>query len=833
MQVFEHTAANGKELFMHLILLLTPATLMLLALAASPLIASGLENGLDLRGDWRVAGNNVRGMSDRSPYRNHAVGHGPLRQVAGRHGAALQFNGKDTWLEIPFSPALALKERQPVRQVVDGEAEFISTQVPHGLVIEVWLRPEHLQGRQAILGRYEEKEDQRSFRLSLLDGHLVFDHSYDGTQRGTVGGGLISEQKLAAGEWNQVIVSYDGRFISFMINGRRDAALLYTPGIYASTAPIQVGRHFDGNAGSCYFNGAIDEIRLTMPRFPAEAPEMPWEHEPLKRGALNNLVTVLLEEELPSEKEYVFTLVRDGWTCFSVTTADGNQDRVRLKIGSLEGEIVLEESNGWQAMRRLPAGRYRLDLSHVGERRIQRLVVKRVPELIYARYGYGPFDWAFLNQHVLHSANICVGQSTDEADRSKVTQWTDLGKQWIIERPSGYWNGPEKWRASYDAWRKFFHPPYAGVIADEFGARYEHQAFAAWTDAVLRLGHEAPSSRFFAYVFGLERFPSNHPFINAVLQTNGLLVWELYLPEQPDREAATRAISATMVEPMRRLGTVFPGIQRRTVICPSIWTGRRTLSNEHHPDVDFKVFLDMQFQVVATHPVFRDVAGIGPWTSGYADREMVRWLGALFRHYGIEGRTELLSERYGYSYLLDHLENAGFEQGNRGLDLEPAAGGAMGIGNVSDLPELVRQGSGIEIAPRGNHFLWMQRSAQSPNRMRQQIRNLTPGGYYSIKLYAADLDDWKSSIEAPHALSIKVAGGEIIDEECERVVVTARRRDRGDAVELSHYFIVFRASGTNAELEITDWSDEMNPGGPVGQRLYLDFLQVQPCYMGD
>lgn len=805
---------------------------LLLTAPACPAQVSEHVPGPDLRGEWRFDGGPADMLRDSSTYRNRGTAHGPLRRVTGREGGAFQFNGRNAWVEVPFSPSLALKNKTAPETVVDGEVEFITAQQVPGLMVEVWLRPATLKERQGILGRYEDKDDRRSFRLSVEDGHLVFDHSHDGSDRGEVGGGLISNQRLVADEWNHVLVSYDGHFISFTINGRRDGAFMYTRGIYAAEAPIQIGRHYDGTEGSEYFQGAIDSIRIAMPEFPPTSPHAPWEEEPPASGALNNLVRLLLDEASPKDGDYAFANPMEGWVFFTVTGAGRAGGQVRLRIEGLSDEIVLNTENGWEAMRRMSAGSYRMSLSQEGDWRAERLVVRRIPELIYTRHGYGPFDWDFLSQHVLHSTNIVVSGPPPKDDKPLITQWTDAGRQWIIERPAGYWGGEKEWGESHDRWKRGFQHPHRGTIADEFGPRYDFQAFLTWSDIVHRLGREVPGSRFFAYVFGFEQYPSNHPFINAVLQNNGLVVWERYLGEQPNEAAAKAAIEQAFVEPMRRAGNVFPAVQQQTIICPSIWIGRRPLSNEHYPDVDYKVFLDMQFQGLATHPAFRDLAGIGPWTSGYADREIVRWLGALFRHYGIEGRTDLLSEQYGYRYQPNHVENAGFEKREQGLDLQPAERDTIGIGRTKDVPELAINATAIEIAPRGEHYLWMQRSARGPNRVTQQVRNLAQGEYYSVKMYTADLGDFKTAPETPHAVSINLSGGEIVEDESERVVVEGRRRHVSGSVYFTHFFIVFRATDSVAELEITDWAEEEDPGAAIGQKLYFDFLQVQPCYMG-
>ena len=37
-----------------------------------------------------------------------------------------------------------------------------------------------------------------------------------------------------------------------------------------------------------------------------------------------------------------------------------------------------------------------------------------------------------------------------------------------------------------------------------------------------------------------------------------------------------------------------------------------------------------------------------------------------------------------------------------------------------------------------------------------------------------------------------------------------------------------RADSPTARLTISDWADERTPGGPVGQELMHNFIQVQP-----
>jgi hypothetical protein len=39
---------------------------------------------------------------------------------------------------------------------------------------------------------------------------------------------------------------------------------------------------------------------------------------------------------------------------------------------------------------------------------------------------------------------------------------------------------------------------------------------------------------------------------------------------------------------------------------------------------------------------------------------------------------------------------------------------------------------------------------------------------------------------------------------------------------------VFRAKSGAAKLTITDWASDGEPGGPIGQEIALNFVEIQP-----
>jgi len=95
-----------------------------------------------------------------------------------------------------------------------------------------------------------------------------------------------------------------------------------------------------------------------------------------------------------------------------------------------------------------------------------------------------------------------------------------------------------------------------------------------------------------------------------------------------------------------------------------------------NPQVDYKVFLDMQYRHLATSPECFGLWGVMIYKATYAEEEALRWAGRLFRHYCIEGNTDLLSERYGFTYNLRHIRNADFNEGPAGWQLAPPSGRA-------------------------------------------------------------------------------------------------------------------------------------------------------------
>lgn len=823
--------------------LYSPRSLLLAVTAVLPLTAAGGAAAQVLL-DWRFDRPDRAGTSinDASRYDRDLKLNGDLKRDG---GDVVQFDGRSTWGVGPTFASLELAPEPRDKRLLDGQAVRVRNDAPAaGFELAAKFRPMQLQGEQVILECYETRGDQRAFQLKLVDDRLVFAFNADGTWRGELAGGLRSEQKLKAGVWNEVKITFDGRYVGMNLNGTQDTARAFCPAIFAADQPLQVGRHYDGKEGSAYFHGGIASISLR--RVPATAPGNPPQAE-RGPGWRNNLVKDLLALESPSSGEHRITLEHGGWV--HVELEDSKAEATCAINGE---EVVLDEQTSFQAMRRMPAGEHTLELTLPAGETTGRLTVRRVPDMVYIKAGYGPFAWDFLARNVLTDANVVVSapppvkvttgsatwflpQRFAEINNQRMhgieearAAWTDAGRDWLVEVPSDYWSEDVSWRGVLPRWRAGYEGDLGGTIVDEFGYYYDVKAYEAWSENIDDLYAESPDRRFFAYAFGLERFPSNHVFLQKVAEHDGRFLWEIYMREEPDEAAAKQALQEKLIQPMSIVDELMPWLKSKIIFCPSIWTGAGSYDDDFFPEVDQKVFLDMQFQVFATHPLFEGVAGFGPWTSGYASPEMIRWVGALYRHYGIEGNTDLLSARHGYTYRLPHLRGAGFED-PADVNLEPAATGSLLVRRVADLPAPIAAPDSSMVQPHGEFCLQFDHSNVAPNRARQYATQLKDGELYSVQFEAFDLDDPAERPEQPIPMTLSIDGGELVGELEERSVIYSPRTGHSP-VFITRYSYVFRAGADQVELALSDWSGPGPDPAREGKRVIVDNLAVQPFF---
>lgn len=280
----------------------------------------------------------------------------------------------------------------------------------------------------------------------------------------------------------------------------------------------------------------------------------------------------------------------------------------------------------------------------------------------------------------------------------------------------------------------------------------------------------------------------------------GMIADEWYLQEIPTLQGAWEEINKRFAPKMRKWEASMPGITPHIVA---------TLANEtaypenadRHPHIDFKVFMDMQMHTLATKGEFFALGGIQWYKSGYADEEILRFGGRLFRHYCIEGNTDPISDD---PYELNHIANPDFEAGTEGWLIQAAEHDSVRDEHYASDGHLQgRWGKGM-----GDKFLLTRRSGDRPNTFTQTIKHLKPGRLYSLKMISADYQDLlagKSDKQA-NAVSIELTDVEILDAPDKSFQFTYRHSfgDRRDKFEASApYWMnlhrrIFRASASTS-----------------------------------
>jgi len=289
-----------------------------------------------------------------------------------------------------------------------------------------------------------------------------------------------------------------------------------------------------------------------------------------------------------------------------------------------------------------------------------------------------------------------------------------------------------------------------------------------------------------------------------------------------------------VVDPISRWEKGLPGVTEKMVVVYG-YMSQPTESLNVDPTVDFKVYMDMQIRTLATHPAFFGLGGIQEYHSSYCDEENVRWAGRLYRHYCIEGNTEPLTRD---PYELTHIKNPDFEDGAAGWAVESAEEGSMKAAKYSGYSWLEGRYPRTTI---GETFLLTKRSPKRPNAFAQEIQDLEPGRLYSLKMITGDYDDLvrERSNKTRHAVSIRLDNVDLMPgpkmsfqfafPNC--YAHRLGKFDRKHNYWMNYHWRVFRAKGTAAKLTVSDWRSSGEPGGPVGQQLMFNFVEIQP-YIG-
>ena len=581
---------------------------------------------------------------------------------------------------------------------------------------------------------------------------------------------------------------------------------------------------------------------------------------------LNNLVTELVNIKSvpakPAYQEIAFTNPREGWIFVSASTSVKNDDVVAISIDADKEEAVLKFQSGdagtKETMRLLSAGEHKLRIwfpekPESGKLDIQNLIIRTVPAMIYCAHpsvalgGYGVYDLKFLEKDVLPNINTIVGSGSKSLQELH-KQWKADGREWYLEQnlPSAFKGSREDLPdpltadAIYNYWTKssgFTNPYLDGIYGDEFMWKDSQiPDLPGYVEALKRIAAnpEFKNKKVHGWMYDTQFYtePGGKALTQAFLDSGAKIAWEFYASERDTADLVRKDLYETLSGWIKGMEKNVPGMVKSLVLTIGYLSAPPESLNTN-PAADFKVHMDMQFNYLANAPECNGMYGIMMYKSRYADEEYVRWAGRLFRHYCIEGKRTMLSDEdeYGFKYIPGHIQNPDFNDGLKGWTVAAAAKDSVQAGTMKGLSALLCR---FLTPEQGDNYMMTKRSANKPNKVSQEIKNLVPGKLYSAKLFVADYQDLTKgqSVQKKLAISLDIDNVDMIPEK--RLVQAIHSRSKVGPFKgktppwMIHYRLVFRAKDKTAKLTISDWPDEAKPGGPVGQEILYNFVEVQP-----
>ena len=584
---------------------------------------------------------------------------------------------------------------------------------------------------------------------------------------------------------------------------------------------------------------------------------------------LNNLVTLLLDAAPAGTAEtFPFARSSDGWIFISLTTH--GEGAVRLTLDETSpAETPIHPARGsgttYEAMHHVAKGRHTLRIRRTGTISLDHLVVKAIPELMHCGLGFNPqiksyglYDMDFLKRDILPNVTTLIVPNGIKLADSVIEDWHRQGKRFIAEVGINSQARTADEHAAF--WTSFFQkaPFIDGIIINEFivnrpvsewvrvmtperiaSMEKERAAYECYSDAFKKIHVDSrfADKSIYAYVGGsgkkLNQEIIGTHVIRTMINCGYFVAPERYLHEMSSEQGSRDAIQA-FLDGLADWEAKEPGVKKQMVITFGLLSMPPGSINKQ-PNVDYHVWMDEQMNLVANDPTLANIAGLNWWTSVLADEETVRFVGKLYRHYAIEGRTDMLTHD---PLFLTHIQNADFEHGTDGWVLHPTEPGSIAAKSFPRYGRIEGRYMGLGRPPDPEHigdtFLWMKRSAKGPNKFSQTIKDLQPGRLYSFEMLVCDYNDLVTpkprTVEETKSISRVLIEDADVDAARSFTEVYASSPEPKIPVCITYHWKIFRAKTTTATLTVSDWQNPNQPTAPFGQEQAFNFIEIQPYH---
>ena len=540
---------------------------------------------------------------------------------------------------------------------------------------------------------------------------------------------------------------------------------------------------------------------------------------------LSNLVTEVLNTTLEQDGQTLhFTTERDGWVFIALKTENHGQFSIILDNST---KVITETTPRHETFREIPFGEHTLTIQGVPGN--AQVIVRSIAEI----FNYcpctnslvkenPPYDWAFHEKYGFPAITTQNGGAIPEAHR----EWfRSQGYRWLGNLNCANPASPEAMTQLLAEATGMNQPQYDGVTCDE---QFFTQPGALVNFTQGLRAYSNPNNRLiYTWIVGKPNTPGvDHDFLAACVDCShgrGKLLIEAYCRTKATEEEAREYLDDYVTETVRRFRKTLPDVIRSTGIILGDFNQLPIISLQHHPEVDYKYYLDMQLNLIANAPEFAGLGCVGYWGSYYADHELHRWAYMLLRHYCVEGKTTMLSDEYGFSYLPGHVVNGDFRGSFDGWTVQ----GDVTLDSCNGLASTSqnRWGGNGGI---GDTFAVFHKTDDETSTLVQNATGLTPGRTYLLQFVTFDADDAHNKVTAGKDIGIRATLGEgaVVHEDLSWHHID--RRDQGRyahnnaCVRPNLHHIVFTATAPQVTITLD------NALAAPGENLGVNFFAVTP-----
>ena len=588
-----------------------------------------------------------------------------------------------------------------------------------------------------------------------------------------------------------------------------------------------------------------------------DAPEIPAECG----RRLNNLSTELLNVPLAARGDtrppdalvgrsprdrhngqcFTVTMPRSGWLYIAVRRAEGcppyhaeSSGRARCPqraaTVTLDGrEVIGAGTPRSETFREVEVGPHEIAVSGATE---GRLIVRAIADI----FSYCPCgEWSYEEKHVLPAV---TSENGGRIPTNAIPSFLARGYRWIANlNTTGV--SAEALVKKLSECAGMTAPHYAGVTCDEQFFAYP-QSIDSYTKGLKAYDFaHSPERVIYTWIVGKPMTPSlDHAFLATSINASrgrGKILLEMYCRTKGATEEEARLhLKRYVTDKLDRYRAWYPLSVASACVAFGNFNKMPILSLAHHPEVDYKYYLDMQLNLAANDPSCRDLGAVGYWGCNYADDEMRRWSSALMRHYVVEGHTNMLSSVHGYSYRPGHLEDGDFSGGHAGRVTLPAPWKATGNVRTDSHHDFARRsqcrwgGNGGV----GDTFAVLVREDGAPATVSQTAKGLVPGRTYCLQFATFDVKDVKANRLAPRRFGIDVRMGAGAEVRKNLSWVHVDRRTKGrydfndDVARINLHHVVFTARAAETEIVFD------NAVAKVGEELGINAVSLNPYFEG-